>query len=129
MVRQEKGKAAKALFRLSPRIGPSWLNGQRTRGLPLLAALVFVLMVPVFVSMLVDMRPGLMLVVVPVMAVGTGFVAMLVLMLFLVIATHLKVTSLALILLIKISISPVAVKGSSAPTGGENQSCPGLNLG
>jgi hypothetical protein len=85
-------------FRRSPRILPSWLNCQRTPGLPLLAALVFVLMVPVFVSMLVDMRPGLMLVVVPVMAVGTGFVAMLVLMLVLVVATHLEVTSFSLAL-------------------------------
>jgi len=49
---------------------------------------MFVLMVSVSVGMLVGVRPGLMRVLVPVMAVGTTFVAMLVLMFVLVMATH-----------------------------------------
>ena len=53
-----------------------------------MAALVIVLMVPVFVRMLVSVSPGLMLVLLPVMAMGTTFVAMLVLMLVFVLATH-----------------------------------------
>ncbi|MBM4300038.1 MAG: hypothetical protein FJ121_00675 [Deltaproteobacteria bacterium] len=61
-----------------------------------MAALVFVLMVPVFVGVLVDVRAGLMLVVVPVMAVGKCFVAMLVLMLVFVVAAHLEFTSFSL---------------------------------
>jgi hypothetical protein len=58
-----------------------------------MAALVPVLMVPVFVGVFVDVRFGLMLVVMPVMAVGTCFVAMLVLMLVFGLATHLEFTS------------------------------------
>ena len=58
-----------------------------------MAALVIVLMVPVFVRMLVSVSPGLMLVLLPVMAMGTTFVAMLVLMLVLVVATHRDLSS------------------------------------
>ena len=72
----------------SSRIRPSWLNGQRTRGFPLMAALVSVLMVPVSVGVLVAMRPRLVLVLMPVMAVGTALMGVLVLMLVLVVATH-----------------------------------------
>ena len=53
-----------------------------------MAALVFVLMVPVFVGVLVAMRPRLVLVLMPVMAVGTALMGVLVLMLVLVVATH-----------------------------------------
>jgi hypothetical protein len=58
-----------------------------------MATLVVVLMVPVCVGMLVVMGAGLMLVLVPVMAVGTTLVAMLVLMLVFVVATHRGFTS------------------------------------
>ena len=58
-----------------------------------MATLVLMLMVPVCVGVLVVVSPGLMSVLVPVMAVGTIFVAMLVLMLVLVVATHLSLTS------------------------------------
>jgi hypothetical protein len=58
-----------------------------------MATLVLMLMVPVCVGVLVVVIPGLMGVLVPVMAVGTTFVAMLVLMLVLVVATHLSLTS------------------------------------
>jgi hypothetical protein len=53
-----------------------------------MAALVFVLMVPVCVGMLVAMRPRLVGVLMPVMAVGARRVAMFVLMLVFVVATH-----------------------------------------
>ena len=58
-----------------------------------MAALVFVLMMSVCVGMLVGVSASLMLVLLPVMAVDTTFVAMLVLMLVLVVATHLSLTS------------------------------------
>ena len=58
-----------------------------------MATLVLMLMVPICVGMLVGVSAGLMLVLTPVMAVGTTFVAMLVLMLVLVVATHLSLTS------------------------------------
>ena len=54
---------------------------------------MLVLMVSVFVGMLVGMNPGLMGVLVPVMAMGTTFVAMLVLMFVFVIATHRGISS------------------------------------
>ena len=72
---------------------PAQLMSERTRGLPLTATLVVVLMVPVFVGVLVGMRPGPVGVLLPVMAVGTTFVAMLVLMLVLVVATHRDLSS------------------------------------
>jgi len=53
-----------------------------------MAALVFVLMVPVFVGVLVAMRPRLVRVLMPVMAVGTALMAMLMPMLVLVVAAH-----------------------------------------
>jgi hypothetical protein len=43
--------------------------------------------------MLVDVSAGLVLMLMPIMAVGTTFVAMLVFMLVLVVATHLRLTS------------------------------------
>ena len=58
-----------------------------------MAALVFVLMVPVFVGVLVAMRPRLVRVLVPVMAVGTALMAVLVLMLVFVVAAHAGRTS------------------------------------
>jgi hypothetical protein len=57
------------------------------------AALVFVLMMPVCVGVLVNVSPGLVLVLMPVMAMGSSLVGMLVLMLVLVVATHLGFTS------------------------------------
>jgi len=54
---------------------------------------MIVLMVPVSMDVFVGVRAGLMLVLVPVMAVGTTFVAMLVLMLVLVVATHRDLSS------------------------------------
>jgi hypothetical protein len=57
------------------------------------AALVFVLMMPVSMDVFVGMRPGLVLVLMCVMAVGTSLVAMLVLVLVFVVATHLGFTS------------------------------------
>jgi hypothetical protein len=54
---------------------------------------MLVLMVPVSMDVFVGVRPGLVLVVVPVMAVGTSLVAMLVLMIVLVVAAHLGFTS------------------------------------
>jgi hypothetical protein len=53
-----------------------------------MAALVFVLMVPVFVGVLVAMRPRLVRVLMPVMAVGTALMAMLMPMLVFVVAAH-----------------------------------------
>ena len=53
-----------------------------------MAALVFVLMVPVFVGVLVGMRPRFVRVLVPVMAVGARRVTMLVLVLVFVVAAH-----------------------------------------
>jgi hypothetical protein len=58
-----------------------------------MAALVFVLMVPVSMNVLVDVSPGLVLVLVPVMAVVTSLVGVLVLMLVFVVATHWEFTS------------------------------------
>jgi hypothetical protein len=52
------------------------------------AALVFVLMVPVCVSMLMVMHPGLMTVLVPVMGVAKGLVAVLMFMLVFTVAAH-----------------------------------------
>jgi hypothetical protein len=52
------------------------------------AALVLVLMMPVSMYVFVDVRAGLVLVLMPVMAVGTTFVGMLVLMLVFVVAAH-----------------------------------------
>jgi hypothetical protein len=75
---------------------------------------MLVLMVPVFMGVLVDMRAGLMLVVVPVMAVGTALVAMLMLMLVLAVATHLGLTSLYLLIAQNISSNLLAVKGDAA---------------
>jgi hypothetical protein len=49
---------------------------------------MLVLVVSVFVGMLMGVNPGLMFVLVPVMAVGTTFVAMLVVVFVLVMATH-----------------------------------------
>ena len=57
---------------------------------------MLVLMVPVCVGMLVSVSAGRMLVRLPVMAVGTTFVAMLVLMLVFVIATHRGISSFSL---------------------------------
>ena len=53
-----------------------------------MAALVFVLMVPVSMGVLVAMRPRLVLVLMPVMAVGTALMGVLMLMFVLVVATH-----------------------------------------
>jgi hypothetical protein len=55
-------------------------------------------MMPVGVGVLVAMHPGLVLMLLPVMAVGTTLVAMLVLMLFFVGAAHLEFTSLVIFL-------------------------------
>jgi hypothetical protein len=57
------------------------------------AALVAVLMVPVSMHMLMGVSPGLVLVLMPVMAVGTSLVGVLVLMLVFVVATHGEITS------------------------------------
>jgi hypothetical protein len=78
-----------------------------------MAALVLVLVMPVCVSVLMGVRAGLMLVLMPVMAVGTTCVAMFVLMLVLVVATHLA-SPPEYFLASKISISPGAVNGSLA---------------
>jgi hypothetical protein len=67
---------------------PSWLNYLRTYSLPLLAALVVVLMVPVGVAMLVRMLPRLVGVFLPVMAMGAPGVAMLVLMFVFAVTAH-----------------------------------------
>jgi len=53
-------------------------------------------MVPVCVGVLVGVSAGRMLVLLPVMAVGTTFVAMLVLMLVFVIATHRDISSFSI---------------------------------
>lgn len=57
-----------------------------------MAALVLVLMMPVSMDVFVSVRPGLVLVLVPVMAVGATFVAMLVLMFVFIMATHKRFT-------------------------------------
>jgi len=58
-----------------------------------MATLVLVLMVPVCMGMLMGVGVGLMSVLLPVMAVGTTFVAMLVLMFVFVLATHRRISS------------------------------------
>jgi hypothetical protein len=55
-----------------------------------MAALVLVLMVPFGMGVFVTMPPRLVSVLVPVMAMGTAFVAMLMLMLVFVVTTHLN---------------------------------------
>jgi hypothetical protein len=55
-------------------------------------------MMPVGVGVLVAMHPGLVLMLLPVMAVGTTLVAMLVRMLVFVGAAHLEFTSLVIFL-------------------------------
>jgi hypothetical protein len=54
---------------------------------------MFVLMVPFSMDMLVGVHPGLVLMLMPVMAVGATLVAMFVLMLVLVVAAHRGLTS------------------------------------
>ena len=83
-----------------------------------MAALVLVLMVPVCVGVLVGVSPGLVGVLRPVMAVGTTFVAMLVLMLVLVVAAHLILASFLITYIIIINISPFVVNGFAAMTMG-----------
>ena len=58
-----------------------------------MAALVVVLMMPVSLGVLVVVGPGFVGVFMPVMAVGTAFVGVLVLMLIFVVAAHLEFTS------------------------------------
>ena len=58
-----------------------------------MATLMVVAMVPVFVGVLVAVSPGFMGMFVAIMAVGTTFVAMLVLMLVLVVTTHIGFAS------------------------------------
>jgi hypothetical protein len=58
-----------------------------------MTALMLVLMVPVCVGMFVNMSASLVLMLLSVMAVGTTCVAMFVLMLVFVVATHLNLTS------------------------------------
>jgi len=79
---------------------------------------MIVLMVPVSMDVFVGVRAGLMLVLVPVMAVGTTFVAMLVLMLVLVVAAHLSLASFLINYVIIINISPFVVNGFTAMTMG-----------
>jgi hypothetical protein len=57
------------------------------------AALVLVLMVPVAVGVLVGVHHRLVAVLVPIMGVGTRFMAVFVLMLVLAVAAHLGLTS------------------------------------
>jgi hypothetical protein len=84
----KEGKATKALSRIHPGYGLRGFIVYRTRGFPSVAALVFVLMVPVCVGVLVTMLPRLVGVLMPVMAVGARRVAMFMLMLVFVVATH-----------------------------------------
>jgi hypothetical protein len=58
-----------------------------------MAALVFVLMVPVSMDVFVTVHRGLVAVLVPVVAMGAGLMAVFVLMLVLVVATHSGFTS------------------------------------
>jgi hypothetical protein len=58
-----------------------------------MATLMLVLMVPVSMDVFVAVDTGLVLVLMPVMAVGTRLVAMFVLMFVLVVAAHLEITS------------------------------------
>ena len=100
MVRQGKGKATNALSGVHAGYGLRGLMVYRTRGFPSVAALVLVLMVPVGMDVLVAMPPCLVSMLVPVMGVGTAFVAMLMLMLVLAVATHLKLPPILYITLI-----------------------------
>jgi hypothetical protein len=56
-------------------------------------------MMPVSVGVLVAMHPGLVLMLLPIVAVGTTFVAMFMLMLVLVLATHRYISSFSLLLI------------------------------
>jgi hypothetical protein len=79
-----------------------------------MAALMIVLVVPVFMNMLVAVGASLVRMFPPVMAVGTALVAMLMLMLILVVAAHRNIVSFFLTSL-KLSIDLLAVNGGSAP--------------
>jgi hypothetical protein len=89
----EQKKSHAGSLQVFSRIRPAWLNGERNRYLPLFTARVAVLMMPVGVGMLMSMHLGPVLVLLPVMAMGAAFMAMFVLMLVLVVATHLDFTS------------------------------------
>jgi hypothetical protein len=93
MIRKEKGKATKALFPFQTGTRLRGLLIQQNRGFPLMAALMLVLMVPVCMGMLMGMVDSLVLVLMPVVAVGTALVGMFVLMLVLVVAAHCCITS------------------------------------
>ena len=79
-----------------------------------MAALVLVLMMPVYVGVLVGVSPGLMGVFMPVMAVGTTFVAMLVLMFVFVMATHNCLTPFFVTYRLILNISSLVVNGFAA---------------
>jgi hypothetical protein len=87
-----------------------------------MAALVFVLMMPVPMHVFMRVGPGLVLVLVPVMAVVASLVGVLVLMLVFVVATHWAFTSFYLSIVFILSISPFAVNGSLAQADNENRS-------
>jgi hypothetical protein len=53
-----------------------------------MAALVLVLMVPIVMGVFMAMHPGLVAVFVPVVGMGAGLMAMLVLMLVFIVTTH-----------------------------------------
>jgi hypothetical protein len=58
-----------------------------------MAALVLVLVVPVLMNVFMAVNPSLVLMLMPIVAVGTALVAMLVLMFVLVVAAHRGITS------------------------------------
>jgi hypothetical protein len=93
MVRKEKEKATNALSRIYPGIGLRGWIIQQDCGFSLMAALVLVLVVPVFMNVFMAVNPSLVLMFLPIVAVGTALVAMLVLMFVLVVAAHRGSTS------------------------------------
>jgi hypothetical protein len=72
---------------------PSWLDCQRTRGFPLVAALVLVLMVPVSMDVFMTVHHGFVAMLMPFVGVRNRLMAVLMLMLVLAVATHLGLTS------------------------------------
>jgi hypothetical protein len=85
---EQKRKATNALSRIHPGYGLRGLIVKQTRGFPLVAARMLVLVMPVSVNVFVSVDHRLVAMLVAVVGVGAGLVAVLVLMLVLTVATH-----------------------------------------
>ncbi len=84
---RKKGKP-RTLLRSSDQIKPSWPNFPRTRGFPLLAALMLVAVMALVVGMLMAMDDGLMPMLVAVVGMGLDPMGVFVLMFIFVVTAH-----------------------------------------